>query len=79
MPDCLSGRGGFDPRLRRQTVGVWCNGNTVDFDSTALGSIPGTPAILKHITHQVSGGGSPVKGATPTKSLIVCFNMVAIP
>ncbi len=50
IPDCLSGRGGFDPRLRRQTVGVWCNGNTVDFDSTALGSIPGTPAIFKHIS-----------------------------
>ena len=40
---------GFDSPRDRQTVGVWCNGNTVDFDSTALGSIPGTPAILKHI------------------------------
>ena len=36
----------------------------------------GTGAILKHITRHVTSGGSLVKGATPTKSLIVCFNMV---
>lgn len=47
--------------------------------AAGTGSTPVGTAILKHITHQVSGGGSPVKGATPTKSLIVCFNMVAIP
>ena len=32
-----------------QTVGVRCNGKTVDFDSTALGSIPGTPAINSYM------------------------------
>lgn len=32
-----------------QTIGVWCNGNTVDSDSTALGSIPGTPAINSYM------------------------------
>jgi hypothetical protein len=31
---------------------------------------------LKLITRHVTSGGSLVKGATPTKSLIVCFKMV---
>ncbi len=26
------------------TVGVWCNGNTTDFDSVVPGSSPGMPA-----------------------------------
>ena len=27
-------------------VGIWCSGNTTDFDSVALGSIPSIPAKI---------------------------------
>ncbi len=28
------------------SLGVWCNGNTTDFDSVILGSNPSTPAAV---------------------------------
>ena len=36
---------GFDPPLLHQvSIGIWCNGNTADFDSVILGSSPSIPA-----------------------------------
>ena len=35
---------GSSPTLGTKFIGVWCNGNTTDFDSVVLGSSPGTSA-----------------------------------
>ena len=36
------------------TNGVWCNGNTVDFDSTFLGSNPSTPSKELKCSHRLT-------------------------
>lgn len=36
---------GSIPARGARTIGVWCNGNTTDFDSVILGSSPSTSAI----------------------------------
>ena len=40
----------FDPQMRSQFVGVWCNGNTTDFDSVVSSSSLDMPASLRILT-----------------------------
>ena len=43
MRDCR--REKFESFRLHQYIGIWCNGNTTDFDSVVVGSSPAIPAM----------------------------------
>ena len=47
-------------------IGVWCNGNTHDFDSCVVGSSPATPAMRAKVVPRVVGVRFPLpSGSSP--------------